>query len=172
MTSLYGGGNYAKDYIRIEAYGSVDELNATLGHLSDLLGLEPYTSTILQIQNLLFEIGANLATTSGKKPPFGDFNQRFTAFLEEQIDLMEQELSPLKHFILPGGHPVVSYCHIARTVCRRAERRIVSLQAQESIDTGVIVYLNRLSDYLFVLGRTIARHYGVQEVIWQGLEKE
>ncbi|MCB0666265.1 MAG: cob(I)yrinic acid a,c-diamide adenosyltransferase [Saprospiraceae bacterium] len=171
-TSLFGGGIYSKDYIRIEAYGTIDELNANLGYLRDQLLNEHDSNLILRIQNLLFNIGANLATKPGKSPPFPALDPGFTLELESEIDRMDLELAPLQNFILPGGHPVVSWCHVCRTMCRRAERRLVTLATQESVDSGAIIYLNRLSDYLFVLGRNIARQKGVKEVTWQGLEKK
>lgn len=171
-TSLFGGGAFSKDYIRIEAYGTIDELNANLGYLRDQLNDDYITDRLLRVQNLLFNIGANLATVPGKNPPFPSLSSEYTVELEGDIDQMELDLPALKNFILPGGHPLISWCHVCRTICRRAERRVVTLATQEGIDPGVIIFLNRLSDYLFVLARTISHRQGVIEVTWQGLEKK
>lgn len=171
-TSLFGGGLFPKDYIRIEAYGTMDELNAYLGHLRDQLSEGHDSGLLLKIQNLLFNLGANLATKPGKTPPFPELDHKFIEELEQEIDRMDLDLPPLQNFILPGGHPAISLCHICRTVCRRAERRLVSLSNLESVDAGAIIYLNRLSDYLFVLSRNIALQKGVNEVTWQGLENK
>lgn len=167
-TSLFGGGQFSKDHIRIEAYGTIDELNAHLGHLRDQLYEDEHTNLLLDIQNQLFDIGANLATRPDKTPPFPLLDGEETRQLEQEIDRLEFDLPPLKNFILPGGHVSVSWCHICRTICRRAERRVVTLTAEEAVDPGVLVYLNRLSDYLFVLGRMIAFQKGAEEITWQG----
>ena len=163
-TSLFGGGVFKKDYVRIEAYGTLDELNAHIGHLRDLTEIQ--IPALTSIQNQLFNIGANLATKPGAKLPFPDLDKSIIAALELEIDQMEESLEALTNFILPGGHPQVSWCHICRTVCRRAERRLVTLANEEEIDQVAIIYLNRLSDYLFVLARTIASRLGVKEVLW------
>ncbi len=166
-TSLFGGGKYSKDDLRIEAYGTLDELNAFLGHLRDLGMIPRQDARLLAIQHQLFNLGANLATKPGNDFPFPLLNGSEVKMLEEEIDEMEKHLDVLKTFILPGGHPQVSWCHICRTVCRRAERRVVSLSDREKTDPGLIIYLNRLSDYLFVLARTLAVNRGVDEIKWQ-----
>lgn len=163
-TSLFGGGVFRKDNIRIEAYGTLDELNANIGHLIDLV--EMNIPVLLSVQNELFNLGANLATKTGTKLPFPPLDHRTISDLEAEIDRMEEKLDVLRNFILPGGHPQVSWCHICRTVCRRAERRLVTLANEEEIDPGAIIYLNRLSDFLFVLARTIGSSLGVKEVRW------
>ena len=163
-TSLFGGGLFRKDYIRIEAYGTLDELNAFIGHLRDMTGSQfPILSLV---QNQLFNLGANLATKPGNKMPFPNLHENMITDLEVEIDRMEEGLNPLQNFILPVGHPQISWCHVCRTVCRRAERRVVTLANEEEIDEAAIIYLNRLSDYLFVLARTIAHGLDVKEVIW------
>jgi cob(I)alamin adenosyltransferase len=167
-TSLFGGGVFKKDYVRIEAYGTLDEFNAYIGHLRDLTGNQ--TPVLASVQNQLFNIGANLATKPGAKLPFPFLDESIITDLELEIDQMEEGLEILKNFILPVGHPQVSWCHICRTVCRRAERRLVTLANEEEIDRTAIIYLNRLSDYLFVLARTIASNLGVKEVLWDNGE--
>lgn len=166
-TSLFGGGDYSKDYIRIEAYGTLDELNAFIGYLRDLGQITDQDAQLLSIQNQLFNLGANLATKPGNALPFSLLDGSEVHGIEQKIDQMEEQLETLKTFILPGGHPQVSWCHICRTVCRRAERRVVTLATEEEIDPGLIIYLNRLSDYLFVLARTLTVVHGVREIKWQ-----
>jgi cob(I)alamin adenosyltransferase len=163
-TSLFGGGIYRKDHIRIEAYGTLDELNSCIGHLRDLISIK--TTTLSSVQHQLFNLGANLATKPGNKPPFPFIEESIINDLESEIGRMDERLEVLKNFILPVGHTQVSWCHICRTVCRRAERRLVTLANEEKIDETAIIYLNRLSDYLFVLARTIADSLGVKEVAW------
>ncbi|HLT07673.1 MAG TPA: cob(I)yrinic acid a,c-diamide adenosyltransferase [Cyclobacteriaceae bacterium] len=166
-TALLGGKRVSKSNIRIEAYGTVDELNAYIGLLRDQEINDPRKGFLKEIQEKLFVLGASLATSPGrdkvKKPDI--YPEDITA-LEAEIDRMESHLEPLTRFILPGGHQVVSFCHLARTVCRRAERCTVNLQEVEEVKDNVIQYLNRLSDYLFVLGRLIAKELNVEEVTW------
>lgn len=168
QTSLFGGQRLSKDDLRIEAYGTVDELNACLGLLRDHLTDASVRETLWVIQNRLFTIGAHLATAPGKTGVGPDLEEADVELLEQGIDSMEAQLPPLRNFILPGGHPAVSFCHLARTVCRRAERRVVSLANQETVPEILIRYLNRLSDYLFVLGRAAAQQMQVDEVVWKG----
>ena len=146
-TGLFGGKRLPKYHLRIEAYGTVDELNSYLGLVRDSLSEEASRDFLKEIQDRLFTIGANLASDPDKSMDTPD-------------------LPPLKNFILPGGHPSVSYCHIARTVCRRAERQVVALAANEPVEEILLRYLNRLSDYLFVLSRKMAQDLGVAEVSW------
>ena len=173
-TSLFGGKRVSKHNIRINAYGSVDELNAWLGLLRDQ-DIDAHTQeTLIQIQNHLFVMGAVLATDpakevlkSGKKRlSINSIIPEDILFLEREIDTMNETLPPITHFVLPGGHPVVSFCHIARTICRRAERMMVQLFEKESFDDQLLSYINRLSDYLFVLARKLASQYNAQEIKW------
>ncbi len=164
-TSLFGGTRLSKDDARIEAYGTVDELNAFLGQLADQVGADVQIE-LRQIQSLLFNLGACLATVQGKESPARLPSPDDTAMLEDRIDEMESGLPDLRNFILPGGHPTVSAAHICRTVCRRAERRVVHLSNAVPVDPAIVVYLNRLSDYLFVLGRKLASDVGASEVPW------
>ncbi len=167
QTSLIGGVRVAKHHIRIETYGTVDELNSHIGLVSDSFG-DARTSEILkQIQDRLFTIGASLASDPEKsKMKIPDLLESDIEVLENEIDKMEQTLEPLKNFILPGGNTVVSFCHIARCVCRRAERHAVQLSETDWVEEKVLRYLNRLSDYLFVLARKIAADSGTEEIAW------
>jgi cob(I)alamin adenosyltransferase len=168
MTALLGGLRVSKANIRIEAYGTVDELNAYMGLLRDQEINRPRAEFLKTIQEKLFVMGASLATAPGKhKVKKPDIYAEDISLLETAIDEMEHQLEPLTRFILPGGHQVVSFCHLARTVCRRAERCVVNLQEEEEVKDNVIQYLNRLSDYLFVLGRLIAKELNVEEVTWE-----
>ena len=168
-TSLWGGARVPKHHIRIESYGTVDELNSHLGIVADMLQTPDLQTFIRQIQSRLFTLGAILATLPNKQNlQTPDLYPRDVEQLEQAIDALESELPPLKNFILPGGHPAVSHCHVARCVCRRAERLAVALHELEPIVPLVMQYLNRLSDYLFVLSRKMAKDLGVEEIIWQG----
>lgn len=173
-TSLFGGQRVSKHHIRIESYGTLDELNAHIGLLRDQ-NLSPGHEMILGgIQDKLFTMGAMLATPPEKEilkngtPRLNIYtiSDADVTGLEVEIDRMEDHLPPMTHFILPGGHPIVSYCHIARCVCRRAERLVVHLDELEPVDPVLLQYLNRLSDYLFVLSRKLAAELGVEEVKW------
>lgn len=169
QTSLLGGTRVLKNHVRISAYGALDELNAYLGLLRDLSETEERKNILFEIQNNLFVIASELASENEKAHSFAlAFDEKESLVLEAEIDNMEKELEPLKSFILPGGHQVVSFCHIARTVCRRAEREIISLSQEAHVKDGIIKYINRLSDFLFVLARKYAREYGVGEVVWNG----
>ncbi len=166
-TGLFGGKRLPKSHLRIEAYGTVDELNANIGLVSDSLeGLAEAKQLLREIQNRLFTIGANLASDPDKKMATPDITEEDIAILEAAMDEMDKTLPELKNFVLPGGHPTVSFCHLARCVCRRAERRVVALATSEAVDAILIRYLNRLSDYLFVLSRKIAQELGVEEITW------
>ncbi|MBK7370752.1 MAG: cob(I)yrinic acid a,c-diamide adenosyltransferase [Saprospiraceae bacterium] len=167
MTSLYGGARLPKHHIRIEAYGTVDELNAWVGLLRDGLMVENHRTMLKEIQDRLFTIGANLASEPGQNMPTPDITPADISRLELEIDLLTNELEPLKHFVLPGGHRLVSEAHITRTICRRAERRIMALHEQEAVEILIITYINRLSDYFFVLSRWIAKDQVVKEIKWQ-----
>lgn len=165
-TGLFGGKRLPKHHIRIESYGSVDELNAHIGMLRDLASSEHQKTVLKEIQDRLFTIGANLASDPDKQMATPDIQESDIELLEKEMDKMEERLPPLKNFILPGGHPTVSYCHIARTVCRRAERMVVALHYNEPIEAIIIRYLNRLSDYLFVLGRQLSMDLNAEEIPW------
>lgn len=166
-TSLLGGTRVLKSHIRIEAYGTVDELNAHLGLLKDQPVDSGIKDNLFRIQHELFDMGAYLACEADPgKFRLNLIEDRHIQKLEEEIDRMEEELPPLKNFILPGGHPAVSQCHVARCVCRRAERNVITLNEYEKVSGNVVRYLNRLSDYLFVLARKLTKDAGIQEVIW------
>ncbi|MGB7394738.1 MAG: cob(I)yrinic acid a,c-diamide adenosyltransferase [Pricia sp.] len=173
-TGLIGGTRIEKHHIRIESYGTVDELNSWLGLLRDQEMDASLKKSLIKIQEKLFIIGAILATdpakNSSKKakkrtahPEISDFD---IEYVEEQIDEMQVSLPPMTHFILPGGHPSVSYCHIARTVCRRAERQCTLLHENTPFDGRVLKFINRLSDYLFVLARILSQKLGAEEIKW------
>lgn len=166
-TALLGGKRVPKSDLRIDAYGTIDELNSFLGLVRDQAVNSHRAVFLKEIQDRLFTIGANLATVPGKdKVKKPDLLPEDLSVLEQEIDRMETELPPLRAFILPGGHTAVSFCHVARTVCRRAERIAVQLASSEPVSDLVIQYLNRLSDYLFVLGRKMAQELEVEEVTW------
>jgi len=166
-TSLIGGTRVPKHHIRIDAYGTVDELNAHLGMLRDLSKNDRHREIILQIQDRLFVLGSNLAedpeTSRMALPRVSDED---VAMIENEIDRLESGLPALKSFLLPGGNTTVSQAHIARCICRRAERLVVRLDAEISQDPIILKYLNRLSDFLFVLSRDIARETGAAEIPW------
>jgi cob(I)alamin adenosyltransferase len=167
-TSLFGGQRVPKDALRIEAYGTVDELNTVLGIIrSD--NADPEIDAILgEIQEQLFELGADLATPrSTEKKVVKRIDQRDVDELEKVIDALDPQLKPLRSFVLPGGSPVSARVHFARTVCRRAERIIVRLSRNEDIGGMITVYLNRLSDLLFVLARYVNRKAGLAETKWK-----
>lgn len=167
LTSLIGGTRVAKHHIRIESYGTVDELNSYIG-LIGCQQIDLHHQTVLkEIQDRLFTIGAALAADPEKsKMKIPDLLESDISLLENEIDNINEVLPALKHFVLPGGNTIVSYCHIARCVCRRAERLTVGLAEESFVDTKVTVYLNRLSDYLFILGRKLAQDTGAKEHIW------
>lgn len=166
-TGLFGGRRLPKYHGRIEAYGTVDELNAFIGLLSDYVEIPTLVEELKAIQDLLFVIGANLASEPKKENAVPDLTPDDIQLLEQAIDRMDSSLPALKHFILPGGHPAVSHAHVARTVCRRAERLVVALAQEEVVADIIIRYLNRLSDYLFVLARKIGHELGVEERKWE-----
>ena len=166
-TGLLGGKRVPKSDLRISAYGTVDELNSYIGLLRDHKELTDHKELLLDIQNQLFIVGSHLATEPGKSFDYvPDLDPEEIVALENAMDTMEESLPPMKHFILPGGNKLVSYIHIARCVCRRAEREVISLGEKEEIPIGVVGYLNRLSDYIFVLSRTAAQLVGAEEVPW------
>ena len=173
-TALFGGTRVSKHNIRIESYGTVDELNSHIGLVRDQDINLVYKQVLVEVQDRLFTVGAILATPPEKEtlkngqPRLQNLGiiETDIEFLENQIDSMEEALPPMTHFVLPGGHQTVSYCHIARCVCRRAERLAVHLNDIEPTDEMVIKYLNRLSDYLFVLARKLSHDLNADEVQW------
>ena len=166
QTALFGGSRVPKHHVRIETYGTVDELNSWIGLLRDQQAFGPYAAVLLEIQDRLFTLGAGLASEK-KNAHIPELVETDITFLEGQIDAMEETLAPMKNFILPGGHPAVSYCHVARCVCRRAERLVSQLSVEVTLDPRVLQYLNRLSDYLFVLARRVGADVNAQEIPWK-----
>jgi cob(I)alamin adenosyltransferase len=165
-TGLFGGGRVLKYEPRIEAYGAVDETNAIVGVVRALHPSQRVDQILEHIQNELFVVGAELAAPSPAGARSGRIEATHVARLEEMIDLCESQLEPLKRFILPGGAPTAAHLHHARTVCRRAERRVVALAQLETVSPHLIAYLNRLSDLLFVLARFENARAGTLEVHW------
>jgi cob(I)alamin adenosyltransferase len=167
-TSLFGGSRVSKHHIRIESYGTLDELNSWLGLIRDQKIDEKTKSDLTRIQSELFTLGAELATEPEKSErlKIETLGEKEITFLENAIDQMNEALPPMTHFILPGGHATVSYCHLARTVCRRAERRMSMLDEQQKLSETSLAYVNRLSDYLFVLSRHLSASLGAEEARW------
>lgn len=167
QTSLIGGTRVPKYHVRIESYGTVDELNSYIG-LIMCQDIESHHQRILkEIQDRLFTIGSSLASDPERsKMKIPDLLESDITLLEKEMDSMNEVLPELKHFILPGGNTVVSYCHLARCVCRRAERLAVQLAAESFVDSNITIYLNRLSDYLFVLARKLNADAKTAENIW------
>jgi len=170
-TSLFGGRRVPKSHLRVDAYGTVDELNAFIGLLRDSIDFIHIKSVLSEIQHRLFTIGAHLASDPQKQLPTPDLFPSDIVFLEQEMDQMDEVLSELRHFILPGGHLSVSHAHVCRTICRRAERIVIALSASgEMVDERVVQYLNRLSDYFFILARYLAHELGVEEHKWNKRE--
>lgn len=166
-TSLIGGTRVPKHHLRIESYGTVDELNSYVGLIRDQSIGSHHQEILKEIQDRLFTIGSSLAADPNKsKMIIPDLVSADIELLEKEMDLMNETLPELKHFILPGGSNVISYCHIARCVCRRAERLVVHLAEESTVEPNVTIYLNRLSDYLFTLGRKVAHDDRVAENQW------
>lgn len=173
-TALFGGTRVPKHHIRIESYGTIDELNSHIGLIRDQNINQLYKNTLMIIQDRLFTVGSTLATDP-KKAILKSGKERLNIpkisaedieRLEKEIDLMEDSLPPMTHFILPGGHQTVSFCHIARTVCRRAERLASHLNELEPFQPETLMYINRLSDYLFVLARKLSHDLNAEEIQW------
>ena len=167
-TGLLGGTRVKKSHIRIESYGTVDELNSWMGLIRDQ-DIDKHSKEILiHIQDRLFTIGSHLASDPAKKGmKIPDIKEENITALEKEMDTMNESLPEMRSFVLPGGHTTVSYCHIARCVCRRAERCAVNLAGQEKVDDILVKYLNRLSDYLFVLSRKLAHDLKAPETPWK-----
>lgn len=169
QTSLIGGTRVPKCDIRIEAYGTVDELNSWIGLLKDQEIKKEIQETLFFIQNKLFTIGSVLASDPEKsKMKLPELKGSDVTLLENEIDEMNYVLPELKNFILPGGHSIISICHLSRCVCRRAERHIVQIAEENYIPEIIIQFMNRLSDYLFVLARQLATDLGAEEIPWKG----
>jgi len=167
-TGLFGGARVPKHHIRIESYGTVDELNAYIGLVRHRAIQQHHSDALGEVQDRLFTIGSILASDPSKsnlKVP--DLHDSDVEFLEKEIDAMNEALPEMRFFVLPGGNDTVAFCHVARCVCRRAERLAVLLNEKEPIEPLVIIYLNRLSDYLFVLGRKLAQDTNAVEVPWK-----
>ncbi len=168
LTSLIGGTRVPKSSLRIECYGTVDELNSYIGLVRDQEVNAPRRPLLKEIQDRLFTIGSALAADPEKsRMKLPDLHDADVTLLEDEMDQMNTELPELRAFILPGGHPAVSHTHVARCVCRRAERLVIHLGETDFVPDLVVMYLNRLSDYLFVLSRAMAQDLGVEEVTWQ-----
>ena len=169
-TSLIGGTKVPKSHLRIEAYGTVDELNSYVGLCKDLVPDEKSKSILQEIQDRLFTTGSSLACDPEKEPKMKipDLKEDDIKLLENEIDRMNDILPAMKSFILPGGHPAVSHLHIARCICRRAERCCVRLEFEkDEVESIIIKYLNRLSDYLFMLARFTSHQLNVKEIPWK-----
>lgn len=168
LTSLFGGKRVPKHHMRIEAYGTVDELNSYIGLIRDQKVDENTFKVLIEIQDRLFTLGSMLATEPGnEKVKVPQLFEEDITLLENEIDKMNETLPEMRSFVLPGGHPTVSYCHIARCVCRRSERLTVHLTEVEPVQEIVVKYLNRLSDYLFVLSRKLTQDNNANEIPWK-----
>ena len=173
-TALFGGTRVPKHHIRIDSYGTVDELNSHLGLIRDQAINPHYKTVLIDIQDRLFTVGAILATDPEKatlkngkdRLNIPKISKTDIERLEQEMDTMNEALPPMTHFVLPGGHQTVSFCHIARCVCRRAERLASALNELEPFQPESLVYLNRLSDYLFVLARKLSHDLNADEVKW------
>ena len=168
-TSLVNNSRVSKNHPRVEAYGTVDELNAQIGMLRDMSNDQSITATLFEIQKVLFVVQTRLAIDPEKPCSLflPDMRTQNVDFLEKEIDSMESLLGEFKAFLIPGGHPILSQCHITRCVCRRAERKIVSLSQQSEVESLVLQYINRLSDYLFVLARFFTHKLNLKENLWE-----
>lgn len=168
QTGLLGGTRVPKHHVRIEAYGTVDEFNSWVGLLRDSVTDEHVKGVLIHTQDRLFTIGSSLASDPEKsKVKIPHLSDEDITLLEKEIDAMDAVLPEMKSFVLPGGHEIVSRCHIARCVCRRAERRVNHLAEVDKVDEIIIRYLNRLSDYLFMLARKLTHDLKATEVPWK-----
>jgi cob(I)alamin adenosyltransferase len=167
QTSLIGGTRVPKDDIRIEAYGTVDELNSWLGVIRDSVNETHTKQLIIDIQDKLFTIGSHLASDPEKsRMKLPEITDAHVTTLENEMDAIDKVVPPMKNFVLPGGHLAVSYCHVARCVCRRAERCVIHLAGTAPVEDVIVRYLNRLSDYLFMLSRKLTMDLGAEEIPW------
>ena len=168
QTSLIGGTRVPKHHLRIEAYGTVDELNSNIGLLSDQDAAKAYVPFLRDIQDKLFTLGSQLAADpDASRMKLPDSTAADIEALEASIDQMESHLEPLKNFVLPGGHPANSIAHVCRCICRRAERTTVHLSSEAAVSPIILQYLNRLSDWLFVFAREMTHVSGAKEVVWR-----
>lgn len=168
QTSLVGGTRVSKTELRIEAYGTVDELNSYVGLVRDQAVNQGRKDILKEIQDRLFTIGSILASeTEQTKKRIPDLHESDIELLETEMDRMDESLEPMRFFILPGGHQSVSFGHLARTVCRRAERVVLRLAEESEVNDLVVRYLNRLSDYLFVLCRMMIKELNIEEISWK-----
>lgn len=166
-TVLIGGKRVSKDHMRIESYGTIDELNSFIGLIRDHDISKQLIDELLIVQDRLFTIGSLLAVDDeGTKMKLPQISEEDIKFLEKSIDKMDENLAPMKSFVLPGGHKAVSFTHIARCVCRRGERSVVTLSQHYKVDPIIITYLNRLSDYLFTLSRKLTVDLNAKETPW------
>jgi len=167
-TGLIGGTRLPKHHLRIEAYGTVDELNSYIGLIRDYNENEERKELLIEIQDRLFTLGSHLAADPEKsKMVLPELFAEDVEVLEHAIDAMEEKLEPMKFFVLPGGHPTVSHCHVARCICRRAERLVSHLNEESRVNPIILSYMNRLSDYLFVLSRAFTKELNVEETPWK-----
>ncbi len=166
-TGLFGGKRVSKDELRIEAYGTLDELNSHIGLIASINLPCISEEFLFDIQSIIFDMGSHLASTPGKDLKLPELKDASVERLELAIDEFSAELPELKTFILPGGSMEASQVHIARTICRRAERRIVALNKAEGVPPIIITFINRLSDYLFVLARKVIQDQGTEEIPWK-----
>jgi cob(I)alamin adenosyltransferase len=168
-TSLLGGTRVPKFHPRIEAYGTIDELNAFVGLIADQDIDQHYKKVLMQVQERLFTLESQIARDPEIELNYAlpEIKSLDIRVLEDEMDKMNEGLPELKNFVLPGGHPTVSYCHIARCICRRAERNTLRLSQAQAVDPQNIMYLNRLSDYFFVLARKMAQELDVNERLWK-----
>jgi cob(I)alamin adenosyltransferase len=168
QTALIGGTRVAKSHLRIDTYGTVDELNSYIGLVRDQMVNAGRQHLLVEIQDRLFTVGASLASDPEKSTrEIPDLHESDVEVLEREMDAMDEELPTLRMFVLPGGHPSVSHCHVARCVCRRAERLVIRLSEESYVDELIIKYLNRLSDYLFVLSRMMAQELDAEQIPWR-----
>ncbi|MCC6250920.1 MAG: cob(I)yrinic acid a,c-diamide adenosyltransferase [Bacteroidia bacterium] len=168
QTSLIGGTRVPKYHLRIESYGTVDELNSWVGLIKDQMSDEESVNILSEIQDRLFTIGSNLASDPERsKMKIPDLHEYDVELLEKHIDKMNEVLPVMRSFILPGGHTTISYCHIARCVCRRAERNVIKLNEESFVNDIIVKYLNRLSDFLFVLSRYNGHLLKVSDIPWK-----
>ncbi len=165
-TGLFGGHRVSKDNTRIEAYGTVDELNSNIGYLKSTFRHAEFDSFLESIQSKLFTIGSQLATPDKSKLSVKPISNEDINRIEQEIDKLNTQVEPLRNFILPGGSSSSAYCQIVRTVCRRAERRVVTLHQQIEVDYEIMHFLNRLSDYFFVLARVLNKQDGREDIAW------
>ena len=172
-TSLVGGTRISKAELKIESYGTIDELNAWIGVVAEQSINTNRKAILKEIQDRLFTIGSDLASEVEmvQRKQIPDLLEEDIEFLENQIDIMDANLPELRAFILPGGNDAIAFTHVARTVCRRAERLCIRLNEQEKVNPLIIHYLNRLSDYLFILSRKMCAESGIEEIKWQARKK-